>query len=101
MYRIHHTDGGRRVTGLAISAKRRIDPVLTRRVGDPVRANKDVAIHHRLLNARCGSRPIWIGALGTTSAYCKLEQDASREIGSARARSRRSRKTKLLVIQAG
>jgi hypothetical protein len=64
--------------GLAISAKRRIDPVLTRRIGDPVRANKDVAIHHRLLNARCGSRPIWIGALGTTSAYCKLEQDASR-----------------------
>jgi hypothetical protein len=73
-----HTDGGRRVTGLAISAKRRIDPVLTRRAADPVRADADVAIHHGPLNPCCGSRPIWIRALGTTSVYCKLEQDASR-----------------------
>jgi hypothetical protein len=81
MYRnSSHTDGGRRVTGVAIRAKRRIDPVLTRRAGDPVRADADVAIHHRPLNARCGSRPMWIRALGTTSAYCELEQDASRAI---------------------
>jgi hypothetical protein len=78
MYRnSSHTDGGRRVTGLAISAKRRIDPVLTRRAGDPVRADADVAIHHRPLNARCGSRPTWIRALGTAGVYCGLEQDAS------------------------
>jgi hypothetical protein len=78
MYRnSSHTDGGRRVTGVAIRAKRRIDPVLTRRAGDRVRADKDVAIHHRPLNARCGSRPMWIRALGTTSVYCELEQDAS------------------------
>src|ERR1700722_631403 len=79
MYRnSSHTDGGRRVTGGAIRAKRRVDPGLTRRAGDPVRADKDVAIHHRPLNARCGSRPMWIRALGTAGVYCGLKQDASR-----------------------
>jgi hypothetical protein len=79
MYRnSSHTDGGRRVTGLAIRTRWRIGPVLTCGAGDPVRADKDVAIHHRPLNARCGSRPIWIRALGTTSVYCELEQDAWR-----------------------
>src|ERR1700684_3000407 len=60
MYRnSSHTDGGGRVTGLAIRPKRHIGPVLTCRAGDPVRAGADV---------------------GTTSVYCELEQDASREI---------------------
>jgi hypothetical protein len=75
-----HTDGGGRVTGLAIRPKRHIGPVLTCRAGDPIRADADVAIHHRPLNPRCGSRPMWIRALGTTSVYCELEQDASRAI---------------------
>src|ERR1700686_2199092 len=53
MYRnSSHTDDGGRVTGLAI--------------------------HRRTLNPRCGSRPKCIRALGTTSGYCGLEQDASR-----------------------
>jgi hypothetical protein len=79
MYRnASHTDGGGRVTGLAIRPKRHIGPVLTCRAGDPVRADADVAIHHRPLNPRCGSRPKCIRAVGTTSVYCGLEQDASR-----------------------
>src|ERR1700731_927543 len=54
MYRnSSHIYGGRRVIGLAVRTRWRIGPVLTCRAGHDVRADADVASHHRSLNARC------------------------------------------------